>query len=98
MPGIGPIVATAIVAAIGNGSAFRKGRDFAAWLGLVPRQYSTGGKAKLLGISKRGNPCSRAADHTLSGVTKSQLETVDLSQVESFVYPAIRNNSLPHGV
>ena len=55
IPGIGPIVATAIVAAIGNGSAFRKGRDFAAWLGLVPRQYSTGGKAKLLGISKRGN-------------------------------------------
>jgi transposase len=55
IPGIGPIVATAIVAAIGNGAAFRKGRDFAAWLGLVPRQYSTGGKAKLLGISKRGN-------------------------------------------
>ena len=55
IPGIGPIVATAIVAAIGNGAAFRKGRDFAAWLGLVPRQYSTGGKARLLGISKRGN-------------------------------------------
>jgi transposase len=48
-------VATAIVAAIGNGAAFRKGRDFAAWLGVVPRQYSTGGKARLLGISKRGN-------------------------------------------
>lgn len=55
IPGIGPIVATAIVAAIGNGAAFHKGREFAAWLGLVPRQYSTGGKAKLLGISKRGN-------------------------------------------
>jgi transposase len=55
IPGIGPIVATAIVAAIGNGAAFRKGREFAAWLGLVPRQYSTGGKARLLGISKRGN-------------------------------------------
>jgi len=55
IPGIGPIVATAIVAAIGNGAAFRKGRDFAAWLGIVPRQYSTGGKTKLLGISKRGN-------------------------------------------
>jgi len=50
-----PVVATAIVAAIGNGAAFRKGREFAAWLGIVPRQYSTGGKAKLLGISKRGN-------------------------------------------
>ena len=55
IPGIGPIVATAIVAAIGNGAAFHKGREFAAWLGLVPRQYSTGGKTKLLGISKRGN-------------------------------------------
>jgi transposase len=43
------------VAAIGNGAAFRKGREFAAWLGLVPRQYSTGGKTTLLGISKRGN-------------------------------------------
>jgi len=59
IPGIGPVVATAIVAAIGNGAAFRKGREFAAWLGLVPRQYSTGGKARLLGISKRGNPYLR---------------------------------------
>jgi transposase len=49
IPGIGPIVATAIVAAIGNGAAFRKGRDFAAWLGLVPRQYSTGGKGQVAG-------------------------------------------------
>jgi transposase len=55
IPGIGPVVAKAIVAAIGNGAAFRKGREFAAWLGIVPRQYSTGGKAKLFGISKRGN-------------------------------------------
>jgi transposase len=54
IPGIGPVVATAIVAAIGNGAAFGKGREFAAWLGVVPRQYSTGGKAKLFGISKRG--------------------------------------------
>jgi transposase len=55
IPGIGPITATALIAAIGNGAAFRKGRDFAAWVGLVPREYSTGGKQKLLGISKRGN-------------------------------------------
>jgi len=55
IPGIGPLIATAVIASIGNGAAFRKGRDFASWLGLVPRQYSTGGKAKLLGISKRGN-------------------------------------------
>jgi len=59
IPGVGPLTATALVAAIGNGSAFCKGRDLAAWLGLVPRQHSTGGKAKLLGISKRGNPYLR---------------------------------------
>jgi transposase len=55
VPGIGPLVSTAMVAAVGNGAAFRKGREFAAWLGLVPRQYSTGGKTTLYGISKRGN-------------------------------------------
>ena len=55
IPGVGPLVSTATVAAIGNGAAFRKGREFAAWLGLVPRQYSTGGKTRLYGISKRGN-------------------------------------------
>jgi transposase len=55
VPGIGPISASAVVAAVGNGSAFSKGRDFAAWLGLVPRQLSTGGKPRLLGVSKRGN-------------------------------------------
>ena len=55
VPGVGPLIATALVASVGNGAAFSKGRDFAAWLGLVPRQHSTGGKARLLGISKRGN-------------------------------------------
>ncbi len=55
IPGIGPVTATAVIAAIGNGAAFRKGRDFAAWMGVVPREYSTGRKQRLLGISKRGN-------------------------------------------
>src|SRR5215471_5894734 len=55
IPGVGPLVATATVAAIGNGAAFRRGREFAAWLGLIPRQHSTGGKPRLLGISKRGS-------------------------------------------
>src|SRR5246127_2063231 len=55
IPGIGPLTATALIAAIGNGAAFRKGREFAAWVGLVPREHSTGGKQTLLGISKRGN-------------------------------------------
>jgi transposase len=55
IPGIGPVTATAIIAAIGNGAAFKKGRGFSAWLGIVPGEYTTGGKQKLLGISKRGN-------------------------------------------
>jgi transposase len=55
VPGLGPVTATAVIAAIGNGAAFRKGREFAAWMGVVPREHSTGGKQKLLGISKRGN-------------------------------------------
>jgi transposase len=55
IPGIGPIAATALLAAVGDGRQFRRARDLAAWLGLVPRQHSTGGKTTLLGISKRGN-------------------------------------------
>jgi transposase len=53
--GIGPITATALVAAIGSAKDFKRGRDLAAWLGLVPGQHSSGGKDRLLGISKRGN-------------------------------------------
>jgi len=55
VPGIGPMIATAVVAAVGNGRMFTRGRDMAAWLGLVPGQYSTGGKPTLGRISKRGN-------------------------------------------
>ena len=55
VPGIGPIISTAVVAAIGTGDAFGRGRDFGAWLGLVPHQYSTGGKPILGRISKRGS-------------------------------------------
>jgi len=53
--GIGPVTATALVAAIGDRTCFRNGRQFAAWLGLVPRQRSSGGKPRLFGISKRGD-------------------------------------------
>ena len=55
IPGIGVLGATALLAAIGNGEAFRRARDLPAWLGLVPRQMSTGGKTRLLGITRRGN-------------------------------------------
>jgi Transposase IS116/IS110/IS902 family len=60
VPGIGPIISSAIVAAIGAGDAFAKGRDFAAWLGLVPKQFSTGDRTVLGKISKRGNRYLRA--------------------------------------
>lgn len=55
IPGVGPLVATALVSAVGNASSFRHARDLSAWVGLVPRQHTTGGKPKLLGITKRGN-------------------------------------------
>ncbi len=54
VPGIGPLTASALVASVGNANSFESGRQLAAWLGLVPRQSSSGGKERLLGISKRG--------------------------------------------
>ena len=74
MPGIGPQTATSLVATIDSGSAFEQGRDFAAWLGLTPRENSTGGKHRLGRISKRGNKylrtllvhCARTGLETLS--------------------------------
>jgi transposase len=55
IPGVGPIVATALVAEIGDWKAFRSGRGLAAWIGLVPKQHTTGGKDKLGSITKQGN-------------------------------------------
>jgi transposase len=55
IPGVGPVTATALIAAVGNGSAFGKGRNVSVRMGIAPGEYSTGGKQKLLGISKRGN-------------------------------------------
>jgi transposase len=60
VPGIGPIISSAMMAAIGTGDAFSKGRDFGAWLGLVPKQISTGDRTILGSISKRGNRYLRA--------------------------------------
>jgi transposase len=83
VPGIGPIIASAMVAAIGNGAAFAKGRDFAAWLGLVPKQMSTGDRTILGRITKRGNRYLRmlfiqGPRHSAStgGVGEAQLWTV----------------------
>ncbi len=55
VPGIGPVIATALVSSVGDPSQFKNGRQFAAWLGLTPRQQSSGGKTKLSGITKRGD-------------------------------------------
>jgi transposase len=55
IPGIGPMTASALAASVGDAKSFKNGRQLAAWLGLVPRQHSTGGKSTLLGISKRGD-------------------------------------------
>ena len=55
IPGVGLLTATAAVATMGEAKAFKSGREFAAWLGLVPRQTGTGGRIRLLGISKRGD-------------------------------------------
>ena len=55
LPGVGPVIATALVAAVDDGQHFRSGRELAAWIGLVPRQYTTGGKPRLGGIGRRAN-------------------------------------------
>ena len=59
IPGVGRLTATAVVATVADARSFRCGREFAAFLGLVPRQSGTGGRVKLLGISKRGDPYLR---------------------------------------
>ena len=77
VPGIGAQTATALGAAIENGKSFEEGRDLVAWLGLTPRQSSTGGKQRLGGISKRGNRyvrtllvhCARSGLETLAKLT-----------------------------
>ena len=62
VPGVGPIISSAVVAAIGTGAGFKQGRDFGAWLGLVPKQESTGDRTILGKISKRGNStCGRCS-------------------------------------
>jgi len=80
IPGIGPITASALVASIGNAKNFDDGRQLAAWLGLVPKQHSTGGKAKLLGISKRGDSYLRTLlIHGARSVILSASKKVDKS-------------------
>lgn len=85
IPGIGPITATALLAAIGNVGQFRQGRELAAWLGLVPRQHSSGGKDCLQGISKRGDSYlrtllihgARAVVRTAAGKTDARSDWIN---------------------
>ncbi len=77
IPGVGPLNATALVAAVGDANTFARGRDLAAWLGLVPRQMTTGGKPRLLGITKRGSKYLRkmliqGARSALPSLSRSQ--------------------------
>jgi transposase len=91
IPGVGLLTATAAIALMGNGKSFKSGREFAAWLGLVPRQTGTGGKVRLLGISKRGDTylrtllihgaravvlCSKAPPEWLKGMLRRRPKNV----------------------
>jgi transposase len=82
IPGIGKICSSAIVAAVGNGRQFKTARDMAAWCGLVPSQFTTGGKVKLLGISKKGNRYLRkiliAGARAVVTYSKSKTDKVSL--------------------
>jgi transposase len=79
--GVGPVIATALVAAVGNGEQFANGRQMSAAFGLTPRQHSSGGKERLLGISKRGDAYLRAL---LIHGARSVIEPVRISVYELF--------------
>ena len=92
IPGFGPLVASATAAAIGNGVGFRRGRDFAAWVGVVPRQYSTGGKQKLFGISERGNIYLRGMPiHGARAVLFRIKMTLEASGSRCIGWPSVRS-------
>ena len=75
--GVGPLISTALVAAVGDARVFKNGRHMAAWLGLVPRQQTTGGKPRLMGISKRGDRHLRTL---LIHGARSALRVIDRNQ------------------
>jgi transposase len=88
VPGIGPIISSAMVAAIGNGDAFSKGRDFGAWLGLVPRQISTGDRTILGKISKQGNRYLRVLFVQAARVVLLQLKSWDRYGLKQWIEAA----------
>ena len=95
IPGIGPIIATAIATTVADPKVFRSGREFAAWLGLVPRQNSTGGKTRLGGITKRGNRYLRrllingaSANLLRSKATKADPWVIGLRRIDRLCHHA----------
>jgi transposase len=88
VPGIGPIISSAMVAAIGTGATFSKGRDFAAWLGLVPKQISTGDRTILGSISRRGNRYLRALFVQAAWVVLVRLKNWDRYGLKSWIEAA----------
>ena len=88
IPGVGPMTATALRAAVDDGSAFASARDLPAWLGLVPRQHTTGGKPKLLGISKRGNAYLRGLF-----IHGARAALASLSKVEDATGPMVARSA-----
>jgi transposase len=91
IPGIGPLTAT--IAAIGNGASFKKGRGFAAWLGVVPGEHSTGGKQKLTGTSRRGNKYLRRL--FVQGAQTVLLREEKLQQLLSTRYDIALDSATP---
>ena len=88
VPGVGPIVSTATVAAIGTRDVFAKGRDFAAWLGLVPKQMSTGDRTILGSISRRGNRYLRAMFVQAAWVVMAKPRTWEKHGLKSWIEAA----------
>ena len=84
VPGIGPLTATALVASVGDAKNFENGRQFAAWLGVVPRQHSSGGKPTLLGMSKRGDAYLRTM--LIHGARSIIYRATQRADVESWLF------------
>ena len=95
IPGIGPVTASALIATIGKANNFENGRQLAAWLGLVPRQHSSGGKQVLLGISKRGDTYLRTLlIHGARAVLQSAKHKQDAVSSWANQLMARRNNNI----
>jgi len=94
VPGIGPIISSAMVAAIGTGDVFSKGRDFGAWLGLVPKQISTGDRTILGKISRRGNRYLRVLFVQAAWVVLVRIKNWEHYGLKSWIEAAKRRHNV----